>query len=268
MNTVTIIGCGWFGLPLATQLVKQGIKVKASKRHSEDLVQLQQAGIDAYQLDLANVTNQAKNSSLFDADAIVINIPPGLRRGETDYLGYLTQLINLMGERQYQKIIFISTTGVYPSLDQTVTEQDAAVFNDTSGTLLQAEAMFSAMKNSCIVRFSGLVGPKRHPGRFFAGKTDVSGANVAVNLVHLDDCVAAVSLILSRNDTLAIYNLAANVHPTRGEFYVAAAEHLGLSAPEFNQQQQPNKTIEGQLICHQLGFTYAFNNPFKMLDAC
>jgi nucleoside-diphosphate-sugar epimerase len=268
MNTITLIGCGWFGFPLATQLIKQGFQVKASKRHPDDLAQLQQAGIEAYQLDLANVTTQVKNASLFDADAIVINLPPGLRRGETDYLGYLTQLKNLMGERQYQKVIFISSTGVYPSLNQTVTEQDAGAFNDTSDTLLQAEAIFAAMANSCVVRFSGLVGPKRHPGRFFAGKTDVSGANVAVNLVHLDDCIAAVSLILSRTDTLPIYNLAANEHPTRGAFYAAAAEHLGLIAPQFNQQQQPSKIIDGQLISHQLGFQYAFSSPFKMLDAC
>lgn len=268
MNTITIIGCGWFGFPLATQLVKQGFKVKASKRDPDDLAQLQQAGIEAYQLDLAHIIADAKHSSLFDADAIVINIPPGLRRGDTDYLAYLTQLKNFIGERQYQKVIFISTTGVYPSLDQTVTEQDAAVFNDSSDILLQAEAIFSAMQNSCIVRFSGLVGPKRHPGRFFAGKTDVSGANVAVNLVHLDDCIAAVSLILSRKDTSAIYNLTANEHPTRGEFYVAATKHLGLIAPQFNQQEQPSKIIDGQLISHQLGFEYAFSSPFKMLDAC
>ncbi|AZG72855.1 NAD(P)-binding domain-containing protein [Shewanella livingstonensis] len=268
MHTITIIGCGWFGFPLATQLIKQGFKVKASKRHVDDLVSLQQAGIKAYQLDLANVTAEVKNSSLFDADAIVINLPPGLRRGEADYIMHLTQLKNLMGEREYQKVIFISTTGVYPSLDQTVSEQDADTFNDTSGILLQAEAMFAAMQNSCIVRFSGLVGPKRHPGRFFAGKVDVSGANVAVNLVHLHDCIAAVSLILSRTDTLPIYNLAANEHPTRGEFYVAATEHLGLIAPQFNQQQHPSKIINGQLISHQLGFQYTFSNPFKMLDAC
>ena len=98
MNTITIIGCGWFGFPLATQLVKQGFKVKASKRDPDDLAQLQQAGIEAYQLDLAHIIADAKHSSLFDADAIVINIPPGLRRGDTDYLAYLTQLKNFIGE--------------------------------------------------------------------------------------------------------------------------------------------------------------------------
>ncbi|MDD8057723.1 SDR family oxidoreductase [Shewanella metallivivens] len=268
MNTITVIGCGWFGLPLAKHLINQGFQVKASKRKVDDLVSLPQLGIEAYQLDLANVTSDIKSSSLFDADAIIINIPPRLRRGDSDYIAYLTKLKSLMGTRQYQKVIFISTTGVYPSADQTVTEADASAFSDASTTLLQAEAMFLGMPNSCIVRFSGLIGPKRHPGRFFAGKSDVSGANMAVNLVHLDDCIAAVSLILSSHDTLPIYNLAAPMHPTRGEFYVKAAEHLGLTPPEFNQQQQPNKVIDGQLICRHLGYEYRQPNPLKMLDAC
>ncbi|MGX9461636.1 SDR family oxidoreductase [Shewanella sp. A14] len=268
MNIITIIGCGWFGFPLAKHLVQQGFQVKASKRNPIDLVPLPLAGIEAYQLDLANVTSEVKCSTLFDADAIVINLPPGLRRGETDYLGYLIQLKNLMGERRYKKVIFISTSGVYPPLDQTLTEHDAAAFNDTSVILLQAEAMFAALTNSCIVRFSGLVGPKRHPGRFFAGKTDISGANVAVNLVHLDDCIAAISLILSSQHTMPIYNLVAEEHPTRGEFYAAAAEHLGLIAPQFNQQQQSSKVIDGQLICQHLGFEYRHPDPLKMLDAC
>lgn len=268
MKTITLIGCGWFGLPLAKYLISQGFQVKASKRQVDDLVSLPQLGIEAYQLDLANVNDDVKNSSLFDADAIVINIPPGLRRGESDYIAYLTELKSLMGTRLYQKVIFISTTGVYPSLDQTVTEVDASAFNDTSATLLQAESIFASMANSCIIRFSGLIGPKRHPGRFFAGKSDVSGANVAVNLVHLDDCIAAVSLILSKETTLPIYNLAAPTHPSRAEFYIAAAKHLGLTAPEFNQQILPSKVIDGQLICRHLGYEYRQPSPLKMLDAC
>ncbi|GGB51199.1 SDR family oxidoreductase [Shewanella inventionis] len=268
MNTITVIGCGWFGLPFAKHLINQGFQVKASKRQVDDLVSLPQLGIEAYQLDLANVSHDAKNSSLFDADAIVINIPPGLKRGNSDYLHYLTTLKQLMGARLYQKVIFISTTGVYPSDDQTVTEADASAFNDTASTLLQAEAIFATLPNSCIVRFSGLVGPKRHPGRFFAGKSDVSGANVAVNLVHLDDCIAAVSLVLTSSNTLPIYNVAAPIHPTRGEFYVAATTHLGLTAPQFNLQHQPSKVIDGQLICRDLGFQYRHPDPLKMLDAC
>jgi nucleoside-diphosphate-sugar epimerase len=268
MSSITIIGCGWFGLPLAKKLVSLGLTVKATKRSTEDLVLLREADIEAFQLDLDHIDDTVDYQPLFDSDAIVINLPPGLRRGDSHYIRHLTSLRHLMGTHDYQRVIFISTTGVYPSLDSIVTEQDAQAVDDISATLLQAEGVFAQLPNSCIVRFSGLVGPKRHPGRFFAGKTDVSGANVAVNLVHLDDCIAAVCLLLTRAHCQPIYNLAAEEHPTRGEFYVAAAEHLGLTRPVFNQQRQLSKIIDGQLICADVGFSYLYSNPLKMLDAC
>jgi len=268
ISSITIIGCGWFGLPLATKLVSLGLNVKATKRKLDDLVLLREAGIEAFPLDLEHIDDTIDYLSLFDSDAIVINLPPGLRRGESHHIDHLTSLRKLMGTHDYKRVIFISTTGVYPSLDRPVTEQDAQAVDNISATLLQAEGLFAQLPNSCIVRFSGLVGPKRHPGRFFAGKTDVSGANVAVNLVHLDDCIRAVCLLLTRPHCQPIYNLAAKEHPTRGEFYVAAAEHLGLTAPVFNQQGQPSKIIDGQLICADVGFRYLYSDPLKMLNAC
>lgn len=268
MTSVTIIGCGWFGFPLAKSLIKQGYSVKANKRLPQDLNQLFQVGIDAYQFDLAaeNTLNAARE--LLNTDMLIINIPPGLRRGETDYLANLHVLTSAIGDKQYQRIIFVSTTGVYPNEDKLMTENDAQPHSLVSETLLQAESMFASMNNSCIVRFAGLIGPQRHPGRFFAGKSDVSGGNVAVNLVHLDDCIAATSLILRAPEVAKVYNLCAPEHPAKADFYPYAATHLGEIAPQFNQQTAPSKIIDGNLICRQLGFSYHHTNPIKMLDAC
>ncbi|WP_434926488.1 NAD-dependent epimerase/dehydratase family protein [Shewanella sp. HL-SH2] len=268
MASVTIIGCGWFGFPLAQSLIKQGHHVKSNKRKQADLIALSQAGITAYQLDLSTEIDVASATELLDSDMLVVNIPPGLRRGETDYMANLNSLKTVIGDKQYQRVIFISTSGVYPSEDKIMTEQDATSHSPVSDILLQAESLFSCMGNACIVRFSGLVGPKRHPGRFLAGKENVSGGNVAVNLVHLDDCVAAISLILSSSTVGAVYNLCAPDHPTKQTFYSQAAIHAGTSAPTFNQQISPSKVIDGNLICQQLGFIYQQPHLLKMLDAC
>lgn len=289
MKHIGIIACGWFGMPLATSLLAQGYRISGTKRTEEGLAQLHDAGIKAYRLDLdedldEHLGRQADNQDfegLFAADMLVINIPPGLRRGESRYLAQLNKLKQLMGSRDYERIVFISTTGVYPASEQDdtkLTEDKALAHSEMSDVLLQAEALFAGYPSARIVRFAGLVGPKRHPGRFFGGKTDISGANVAVNLVHLDDCIKAVSLILSSTHLdaasasglhrSAVYNLAAPIHPSRGEFYPAAALALGLGAPEFNQQKSPNKIINGQLICQELGFEYTYNDPMKMLSAC
>ena len=78
-----------------------------------------------------------------------------------------------------------------------------------------------------ILRLAGLVGPSRHPGRFFAGKSAPDGQHV-VNLVHLQDVVAAIELLLQAPKGGHIYNLCAPRHPARGLFYPQMARELGL----------------------------------------
>ena len=275
-KSVAVVGCGWFGVALAKHLVQAGYRVTGAKRHMEELGPLTEVGIQGFQLQLgaeAEVLADPQSlQGLFQTDFLVVNIPPRLKHGNIAYIQELQQLIALTQGWHYQGIVFISTTGVYPSLDKSMTEADAQAESASSQVLLDAEALFARQPNSCIVRFAGLVGPKRHPGRFFAGKTDVAGGNVAVNLVHLQDCVAAVSLIIAAKakgeKVAAVYNLCAPEHPSRSEFYVAAAESLGLAAPQFNGQLQPSKVILGDAIVRELGFEYQFASPLEMLAAC
>ncbi|WP_445945285.1 SDR family oxidoreductase [Shewanella sp.] len=283
MKQIGIIGCGWFGLPLAQAFIKQGHQVIGSKRSLEGCKQLASLGVTAYPLDLNQDSFADEINGVLDCEFLVINIPPGLRKKagkpESRYLEQLQKLLTLIGPRHYQKLVFISTTGVYPAkmdCSEPLSEADAAPHSDSSETLLKAEALFAQITNSCIVRFAGLVGPNRHPGRFLAGKASLSGANVAVNLVHLDDCIAAVMQIINAehranncvNSTTEIYNVVAPIHPKKGEFYAFASAHLGLAAPEFNQQLMPTKVISGALLCQQFGFVYQYPDPFKMLYAC
>jgi nucleoside-diphosphate-sugar epimerase len=279
MKHIGIIGCGWFGLPLAKFLLQQGYRVSGTKRTQAGLTQLVEARITPCLLDLDNPVASEPLQQLLAADVLVINIPPGLRRGETQYLTQLNQLLMLMGDRLFDRVIFISTTGVYPvseaeQLSTPLSEDKARSHCDVSDILLQAEALFSQAEPllhkspSTIVRFAGLVGPNRHPGRFFAGKTEVSGANVAVNLVHLDDCIHGVCTIIKAHSPGPIYNLVAPLHPRRGDFYLAATLHLGLVVPTFNDVKMPSKVIDGELICTELGFVYQHEDPMEMRYSC
>ncbi|NKF50377.1 SDR family NAD(P)-dependent oxidoreductase [Shewanella sp. WXL01] len=304
MASIAVIGCGWFGLPLAQSLVKQGHQVFGSKRSEQDAVSLNELGIRGFALDLAKELVQSSLSAqmqqALQSDILVVNIPPGLRRGETNYLEYVAKLEHLLAGKPYKRLVFISTTGVYPTSSVSTKADDATVnanallgplldetmaqaSSPASNILLKAESVMASLNmetlnqgnvsKTTIVRFAGLIGLKRHPGRFFAGKTDVPGGNVAVNLVHLDDCVAAVSLIihaaLNHPDLLGeVYNLCAPIHLPKSEFYSAACEHLGVDSATFSEQPQPSKRIDGSLICRDLGFRYLYQDPRQMLDAC
>ncbi|WP_428636957.1 SDR family oxidoreductase [Shewanella sp.] len=270
--SVAVVGCGWFGLPLAKALVKHGYKVSGSKRSEQDAEALNNEGIAGFALDLdcdeRSLVSQEAIASGLATDAIVINVPPGLRRGDDAYLTRLARLKALMGKHTYQRIIFISTTGVYAP-GSVCTEHDAAAFNAVSETLLAAEGMFSG-DNCTVLRFAGLIGPKRHPGRFLAGRQNVSGGNLAVNLVHLDDCVGAVLALLEHSGSLSpAYNLSASKHPTKAEFYTLAATQLGLESPSFvDAMQSDDKIVDGGLITRELNYLYHHDDPLKMLAHC
>ncbi len=64
-------------------------------------------------------------------------------------------------------------------------------------------------------------------GTFFRGKSAPDGQHV-VNLVHLQDVVAAIELLLQAPKGGHIYNLCAPRHPARGLFYPQMARELGL----------------------------------------
>ena len=269
IHSVAVVGCGWFGLPLAKALVDKGFSVSGSKRDAAQALALKEQGIDGFVLDL-DAQQPVDNEQLakLHADAIVINIPPGLRRGDNGYLARLEHLLTLMGDHRYQRVIFISTTGVYPANGKVQHEADAIVHNDTSDILLQAEAMF---KGAVIVRFAGLMGPKRHPGRFLAGKTGLTGAMLSVNMTHLDDGVGAVMALLTHQGQLApAYNICSPDHPYKAAFYQRAAAMLGLVEPEFASSGEDceDKVVDGSLICQQLGYQYRHQDLFNMLEYC
>src|SRR5690606_41999862 len=89
---------------------------------------------------------------------------------------------------------------------------------------------------STIVRFGGLFGPNREPGRFLKGRKTIPNGLAPVNMIHLVDCVGICKAIIQKNAFGRVYNACAPRHPTRKEFYSKATRELGLEEPEFIEE--------------------------------
>ena len=61
----------------------------------------------------------------------------------------------------------------------------------------------------------------------------MKGGSQGVNLVHQDDVIAAIQLLLKLPKGGHVYNLCAPRHPAKREFYPALAEQLHLEPPQF-----------------------------------
>lgn len=271
MKKVAIVGLGWLGMPLALSLTARGWAVTGSKTTQDGVEAARMCGIDSYPLRLEPqlVCEADDLDALMNVDALVITLPA--RRsgpGEDFYLQAVQEIVDSALAHHIPRIVFTSSTSVYGKASGTIKESTPREPVTASGRVLkELEDWLHNLPGTSvdILRLAGLVGPERHPGRFFAGKSAPDG-NHGVNLVHLEDVVAAITLLLQAPKGGHIYNLCAPGHPARATFYPQMARELGLEPPVFsdNRDDSKGRLVDGNRICHELGFEYQYPDPLVM----
>lgn len=271
MKKVAIVGLGWLGMPLAMALTARGWQVTGSKTTPDGVEAARMCGISAYQLQLTPELecDADELEALLSVDALVVTLPASrTAEGGENYLRAVQNLVDSALVFNVPRLIFTSSTSVYGN-DAGVMKENSPLRPMTVAgqTLVALENWLHDLPGTSvdILRLSGLVGPKRHPGRFLAGKTDVPNGEHGVNLVHLDDVVAAIMLLLQTPKGGHIYNLSAPAHPARQQFYLAVAQQLGVTPPTFAAAtNKKGKIIDGNKICDELGFEYRYPDPMVM----
>lgn len=270
VHSISILGCGWLGLPLAEQLVKKGFNVKGSVTTAEKLAVLAEKGIVPFQMELTDekiIGNQLPD--FFQSELLIINIPPGRRKDVIYYhKAQIQQLINVLKNTTIQKVLFISSSAVYPDLNKVVFETETEQPIKESGkALLEVEQLLRQQPNftTSIIRFGGLIGPERHPGKFLAGKQNIANGEAPVNLIHRDDCIALIWEIINQDVWGETFNACADNHPSRSIFYTAAAQHLKLELPSFARDQAKFKIINSDKIKERLKYSFKFPDPLVSL---
>jgi nucleoside-diphosphate-sugar epimerase len=272
MKKVAIIGLGWLGMPLALSLVARGYQVLGSKTTPDGVEAARMCGIESYPLLLQPqmACDSDAQAALFNVDALILTLPA--RRsgdGENFYFQAVQQVVDTALAYGVARIIFTSSTSVYGESDGPVTEASPLAPVTGSGRVLkELESWLHSLPGTevDIVRLAGLVGPERHPGRFMANKTQLTHGRSGVNLVHLDDVIEALNLLLQAPQGGHLYNLCAPGHPTRADFYPQMAKRLGLTPPQFVSEHQTGsgKLVDGSLICRELGMAYQYPDPLQM----
>lgn len=272
MKKVAIIGLGWLGMPLAQSLSRRGIDVVGSKTTPDGVDAARMSGINCYPLVLTPelICEPDDLAQLMAVDALVITLPASrTTAGGDHYFQAVQQVVDSALAFGVPRIIFTSSTSVYGETRGRIKESSPLQPVTVAGkTLIALEQWLHQLPHTSvdILRLAGLVGTDRHPGRFLAGKTGVKGGSQGVNLVHQEDVIAAIELLLNRPKGGHLYNLCAPIHPRKRDFYPACARALQLTPPEFavEEQEGANREIDGSKICSELGFEYLYPDPSRM----
>lgn len=269
METISILGCGWLGLPLAEFLVNRGYRVKGSTTTLSKLDVMRSRGIEPFFLVIDPGIRVEGLGDFFDCGVLVVNFPPERRDDIADYHPeQIRSLIGRLADTQVKKVLFVSSTSVYPNLDREVTEDETAPPAKKSGiALLRAEKLLreSTPFVTTILRFGGLIGYDRMPGRFLSGKRGVQGGDSPVNLIHRDDCVEIIYNIIVQNLWGVTLNACADGHPLRKDYYTAQALRLGLEPPRFKESVGTGyKIVNSDRLKKLLGFSFKYPDPSRI----
>jgi len=270
MKQISILGCGWLGLPLAIALLKNGFKVKGSTTSESKIALLEKNGVTSFLISLfenqihGNTAEFLKNSTV-----LIINIPPKLRGNlDENFVAKIRNLIPFIEKSSVQNVLFISSTAVYADENYIITEE--SIPNPTTESakqLLEVEQLLLNNKNfqTAILRFGGLIGEERHPIYFLSGRKAIENPNAPINLIHQMDCIGIIEKILEQgqdNDCVwnEVYNAVAPFHPFRKEYYTQKAMDLNLSLPEFVEDiESVGKIIASDKVERVLNYKFINN---------
>ena len=268
--TVSIMGCGWLGIPLAEALIVEGATIKGSTTREGKLPLLSEKGIEPYLISLNPEQMIGDLPSFMDTDIVIINIPPGRKSVsvEEGYMAKIEELARNINQERTKGIIFVSSTSVYGNKKGVVNEGSRPEPVTSSGkALLRAEEFIQSFSVPVsFLRLGGLIGPDRHPGRFFRKVSEVQNGDAPVNLIGLEDVIGVILRILEKEAWGETFHLASTEHPIKRQFYSYAIEAFGGNSPIFKEGGEDAKLIDSSASLQKLQYELKHADLFEYVS--
>jgi nucleoside-diphosphate-sugar epimerase len=269
-----IIGCGYTGTRLARRLLQHGAEVWATRRSEKAAAELaaelaahvrdpalhdREPALHARALDKADPGLRA---FLPRGAVIVDSAPPGPsgRGGETggDKGAWAERnLVEAAAAASAARIVYISSTGVYPPGDGSWIDESCPVDPAAGHGSARLEAETALLSHAralgvqaVSLRAVGIYGPGRGvPARLVAGTYRVIGAgHTHVNRIHVDDLVTAVmAAALIPSLPRAIYNISDDLPETSRAHADAVADILGVARPPSVPESEVDPRVVAML---------------------
>ena len=252
-KSISILGSGWLGIPLADSLMEQGHEVVLSTSNQEKLEDLQSQGYKSVQID---IVKQNKLPTEFQNSEVLII---AITSKDVEAFRSLIEQINTTSVKQ---VIFISSTSVYDFCNCEITEDTPT----NNSPIAQIERVFQELipERTTILRFSGLFGYNRKPANFFRYKA-IPNANAFVNMIHRDDCIAIIQKLIEKEIVGKEYNAAADTHPTKEEFYTKTSLDVGYPAPKVQESSKlMYKIILNNALKSDLEYEFKYGDLMKV----
>ncbi len=238
-----IVGCGYTGLRLAAQRITRGHQVCAlSHTHARSqLLRDRQISVTFGDLDQISELELPKLSY----DNVFYFAPPNSAAHQDTRTSFFLQAMDSVPRPQ--RIVYISTTGVYGDTRGAWVDEESALNPLASNAKKRVEAEQYFKKwcalnavNLTILRVAGIYGPGRLPiARLKQGLKVVKSSEALMsNRIHIVDLVNICDLATSFDDAFDIINVTDGSPTPMSDYFIRVATKFALPAPkEINMHQ-------------------------------
>ncbi len=243
-------------MPLAECFVEKGCYVKLSTTSSRRVTELSVLKVNPFIIDIGVLTSNIQ--PFLQANILIINIP-------VKNVDYFASLIEKIEASEIKKVLFVSSISVYENNNLVISESDGLESKDNS--LFKIENLFrqSSKFKTTIIRFGGLIGYSRNPGKFFSKGKPVYNPDGNVNLIHRDDCIEIISQIIEQDVWGDVFNCCADTHPTKRQFYTQVSIANGFPSPTLvNSSKKSFKIISNQKVKTVLNYDFLHADLMNM----
>jgi nucleoside-diphosphate-sugar epimerase len=272
---VLIVGCGYVGLPLGAELVRQRHEVFGLRRSAAPATELKHAGIQPLLADITQPATLAKLPCEFDW---VVNCAASGGGGVEDYRKIYLEgnrnLIAWLADCPPKKFIYTSSTSVYGQNDgSVVTEKSPAEPDaDTAKVLLETEKLLLAASPNfpaVILRVAGIYGPARGHWfkQFLKNEARIEGDGARfLNMIHRDDLIGVIIAALKNGRPGEIYNAADDAPVSQLNFLKWLAAELKRPMPAsvsadaevLRRRGVTNKRVSNAKLKAELKYEFLF----------
>lgn len=239
---VLIVGCGYIGLPLGTELARQGHEVFGLRRSPSAAAEMKSAGIQPLIGDISQPGQLSHLPEGYDwvVDAVSAS-GGGVEAYRAAYLEGARHLIEWLGAAPPIKFVYTSSTGVYGQTDGSTVDESspAAPSTDTAEILVETEGvLLEAARGrgfpAVILRLAGIYGPGRGYWlkQYLRGEARMEGDGERyLNMIHRDDVVGAILAALRQGRPGEIYNAVDNEPVSQRALFEWLSKRFGGALP-------------------------------------
>jgi len=288
-----IVGCGYVGLPLGTELIRLGHEVSGLRRNISAENELKAAGVQPLFGDVTRSETLVNLPREFDWVIHCVAAGGGAEDYRQVYLQGTRNLIEWLAptsaeapaRQALKKFVYTSSTSVYGQTDGSQVKESSPTepLAETAKILVETEKLLLAAVTerkfpAAILRVAGIYGPDRGHWfkQFLKNEARMEGdGSRFLNMIHRDDLIGCIIAALKNGRPGEIYNATDDEPVSQLHFFQWLSQALDKPIPpsepenpdENRKRGLTNKRVSNRRLKMELGYQFKYPNFRKGYSA-